>query len=153
MASIINLGCEVAEVHHQYAAIHGAMFGAASYRLVVAAMTGRIAKTYERYLKTLEELQARLSKLTAQIPTADAGAAAHQAVQLRGTLSEYVATLNDAIADLQGMCTQLLYDEDSYRDTPPGGHSAFNQDKVRYDRVLLQLEQHGRRLNHLFSRF
>lgn len=153
MTSIVNLGCDIAEVHHQYAAIHGAMFGAASYRLAVAAMTGRIAKTYEGYVQALKQQQMRLSELSAEIQTADAGAAAHQASQLRGTLSEYATTLRTAIIDLQGMCSQLLQDEDAYRDTPQGGQSAFNQDKVHYDRVLLQLEQLGRRLNQLFSRF
>ncbi len=153
MASIINLGCGIAEVHHQYAAIHSAMFGAASFRLAVAAMTGRIAKTYEEYLQTLQQLQTRLAGLAAQVPTADAGVSVHQADQLRGKLAEYTATLNNAITGLLGMCSQLLQDEISYRETPAGGQSAFNRDKVQYDRVLLQLEQLGRRLNQLFSSF
>ncbi|MGB5725757.1 MAG: hypothetical protein WBM52_00930 [Thiogranum sp.] len=153
MTSIVSLGCNVAEIHHKYATIHGALFGAASFRLVIIAMAGRTAKTYRKYLQTLEQLQTRLSGLAAEIPIADTVIASHQAGQLRGALSEYVATLDTAIVDLKGICTQMLQDEDAYRDTPVGGQSAFNRDKVHYDRVLLRLEQLGSRLNRLFSRF
>ncbi len=37
MDSIVNLGCKIADIHHQYAAIHRALFGASSFRLVIAA--------------------------------------------------------------------------------------------------------------------
>ncbi len=153
MGSIVNLGCDIAEIHHRYTSIHSTLFGASSYRLVIAAMTGRTATAYQEYLQVLDQLQTRLSELAVEVPTADAGAAAYQANQLRGVLSDYVSTLNSAIVSLRKMCTQLLQDEDSYRDIPKGGQSAFNQDKIRYDRVLLQLEQLGSRLNKLFSRF
>ena len=153
MASIVSLGYGVAEIHHQYAAIHGALFGAASFRLAIIAMTGRTTKTYREYLQTLEQLQTRLSGIAAEVPIAEVATAADQAGQLRGALSEYVATLDTAIAELKGICTQMLQDEDAYRDTPKGGLSAFNRDKIHYDRVLLRLEQLGSRLNRLFSRF
>jgi len=153
MTSIVSLGCDIAEIHRQYATIHGALLGAASFRLVIIAMAGRTTKTYREYLQTLEQLQTRLSGFAAEIPVADMAAAAHQAGQMRGALSEYVATLDTAIADLMGICTQMLQDEDAYRDTPKGGQSAFNRDKINYDRVLLRLEQLGSRLNRLFSRF
>jgi hypothetical protein len=153
MASIVSLGCDVAEIHHQYAAIHGALFGAASFGLVIIAMTGRTAKTYREYLQTLEQLQTRLSGIATEVPLADGVAAAHQAAKLRSALSEYIATLDTAIADLKGICTQMLQDEDAYRDTPKGGQSDFNRDKIHYDRVLLRLKQLGSRLNRMFSRF
>jgi hypothetical protein len=153
MVSVVSLGCEVADVHHQYAAIHGALFGAASFRLVIAAMTGRTGKTYRGYLETLERLQVRLSALATQIPSADVGIALHRGEQLRGTLAEYVATLERAIGGLSAMCKRLLQDEEIYRHTPEGGQSEFNRDKIRDDRVLLQLERLGSQLNRLFSRF
>ncbi len=153
MGSIVDLGCDIAELHHQYAAIHSALFGASSFRLVIAAMTGRTARSYQEYLLNLEQLQTRLSELTADIPAADTAASPHQAEQLRGVLTEYGSTLDTAIVSLRGMCEQLLHDEDSYREIPPGEQSAFNRDKTAYDGVLLQLDQLGRRLNKLFSRF
>lgn len=153
MASIVSLGYGVAEIHHQYAAIHGALFGAASFRLAVIAMTGRSTKTYRDYVQTLEQLQTRLSGFAAEVPIADVVTAADQAGQLRGALSEYIATLDIAIADLKGICTQMLQDEDGYRAIPKGEQSAFNRDKIHYDRVLLRLEKLGGRLNRLFSRF
>jgi hypothetical protein len=153
MGSIVNLGCDIAEIHHQYNAIHSARFGASAYRLVIAAMTGRTARAYQEYLQILDQLQTRLSGLAVEVPTVDAGAAAHQTNQLRAVLSEYATTLNSATLSLRGMCAQLLQDEDSYRNIPIGGQSVFNQDKIRYDRVLLHLEQLGRRLNYLFTRF
>ncbi len=67
-------------------------------------------------------------------------------------LTEYVASLDAAIVRLCGMCEQLLHDEDSYREIPPGEQSAFNRDNTAYDGMLLQLDQLGRRLNKLFSR-
>ena len=153
MASIVSLGYGVAEIHHQFAAIHGALFGAASFRLAIIAMTGRSTKTYRDYVQTLEQLQARLSGFAAEVPIADVVTAADQAGQLRGALSEYIATLDIAIADLKGICTQMLQDEDGYRAIPKGEQSAFNRDKIHYDRVLLRLEKLGGRLNRLFSRF
>ena len=153
MGSIINLGCDIAEIHHQYTAIHSALFGASSYRLVIAAMTGRTAKVYQEYLQILAQLQTRLAGLAAEITEVDASAAVHQADLLRGVLSEYATTLNSAIVSLREICAQLLQDEKSYRDIPEGGQSAFNRDKISYDRVLLELERLGRRLNQLFSRF
>jgi hypothetical protein len=153
MASIVSLGYGVAEIHHQYAAIHGALFGAASFRLAVIAMTGPSTKTYREYVQTLEQLQTRLSGFAAEVPIAEVVTAADQAGQLRGALSEYIATLDIAIADLKGICTQMLQDEDGYRAIPKGEQSAFNRDKIHYDRVLLRLEKLGGRLNRLFSRF
>lgn len=153
MTNIVSLGCEIAEIHHQYAGIRDALFGAASVRLLIASMTGRTAKIYKRSLHKLEQLQVQLSELSAMIPLADAGAVAHQADQIRGPLSAYAATLNSAIVGLQEMYTQLLKDENAYYAVPEGGKSAFNLDKINYDKVLLRLEQQGSGLNKLFSRF
>ena len=153
MASIIALGCDIAEIHHEYNAIHGALFGASSYRLVIAAMTGRTTRAYQGYLHTLNQLQTRLSECTAQLPSADAGAIAHQADHVREVMFEYASTLDSAMVDLHNICNRLMQDEDGYRESPQGGQSAFNRDKVHYDRVLLQLEKLGRQLNQLFSRF
>ena len=154
MGSIIDLGCDIAEIHHQYSAVHSSLFGASSYRLVIAAITGRTARTYQGYLQTLDNLETRLSTLASQVPNAEAGVAvAHHARQLREVLSDYISALDSAILSLRRICVQLLQDEESYRNVPPAGHSAFNQDKIEYDRVLLQLEKLGRSLNQLFSRF
>jgi hypothetical protein len=153
MTSIINLGCDIAEIHHQYSAVHNALFGASSYRLVIAQMTGRTASIYQESLQTLDQLQARLSVLAGQIAFAEAGASIHQANQLRDVLTEYAENLNSAIDSLRNMYSQLERDADGYHETPNGGQSAFNRDKIKYDRLLLHLEQLGRRLNRLFSRF
>lgn len=153
MTSIISLGCDIADIHHQYAAIHGALFGAASYRMVLASLTGRTVGIYREYQQTLEQLQVKLSGLAGEIATADAGSVVHQADQLRGALSEYVDVLDTSISGLREMCARLLEDENAYRDTPAGGQSEFNRDKVHYDGVLLQLERLGHNLNTLFSRF
>lgn len=153
MTNIISVGCKIAEVHHKYSAIHDAMFGAASYRLVIATMTGRSDRIYRRSVQNLEQLQVRLAELSAEIPLADVGAAAYQAEQLRIPMLDYVDALNEAITALREMYTQLLQDEDAYRAIPEGGHSAFNQDKIIYDKLLLRLEQQGSGLNKLFSRF
>ncbi len=60
MGSIANLGCDIAEIHHQYNAIHSALFGASAYRLVIAAMTGHTARVYQEYLLILDKPQTRL---------------------------------------------------------------------------------------------
>ena len=153
MTSIVRVGCDVDEIHRRYAAIHSALFGAAAFRQIIAAMTGRTAKTYQGYLQTLEQLQVRLSESAATVPIADPGSTAHLVFQLRAALTEYITALDAAIAALHGICSGLLNDEDAYRAIPKGGRSAFNRDKTAYDRVLVQLEQQGRRLNRLFSRF
>ena len=153
MTSIITVGCGIASIHQKYSCVHDALFGAASFRLVIATMTRKTTRIYSDSLDTLEQLQIRLAQLTETIPTADAGAAAYQADQLRGALTEYAATLDTAIIELQKMYTQLLENEEAYCATPEGGKSAFNQDKIRYDRLLLRLAKLGSSLNQLFSRF
>lgn len=153
MTNIISVGCEIAEIHHKYSELNDAMFGAASIRLVFATMTGRTTRIYRRSTQALGQLQAQLSELSAAIPEADGGAAAYQAEQLRGPMQDYVAALNNAIMALKQMYTRLSEDEDAYRAIPEGGQSAFNQDKVVYDKLLLRLEQQGSSLNKLFSRF
>jgi hypothetical protein len=153
MKSIVDLGCDIADIHHQYSAVHSSLFGASSYRLAIAAMTGRTAKTYQAYLQTLDKLQSRLSDLAAEVSTTDAGTMTHQSRQLRDALTKYCSTLHSALVSLHHICSQLLQDEESYRNIPPGGQSRFNQDKIHYDRVLLQLDKLGRMLNQLFARF
>jgi len=153
MTSIVTMGCKVAEVHHEYDSIHNTLFGATSFRLVIANMTGRTAKIYRTSQQSLEQLQLQLSELSAAIPSTKAGAAAHQADQLRVALSDYVLALDKAIVTLQDMFVRLLNDEDAYSTIPERGKSAFTLDRIRYDRVLMQLEQRGSDLNKLFSRF
>ena len=153
MTNIISVGCEIAEIHQKYSDINDAIFGAASIRMVFATMTGRTASIYRQSAQALEQLQAQLFELSAAIPEADGGAAAYQAEQLRGPMQDYVGALNSAILALKEMYTQLSEDEDSYRAIPEGGQSAFNQDKIVYDKLLLRLERQGSSLNKLFSRF
>lgn len=154
MASIIDLGYEIAGVHHQYAAIHASLFGAASIRLVVATMTGRLAEVYEGHLIELQALQIRLADLSGRVTGAEcATAMVHMSSQIRGMMTDYAATLKKAMSELQSMVGSMLEDEKGYRQIPAGGQSKFNRDKTKYDLVLLQLEQEGSRLNKLFSRF
>ncbi len=153
MTNIISVGCEVAEIYRSYSSIHDALFGVTSFRQVIATMSGRTTTKYRKYCQDLKELRVRLSELSTAVPTADIGAAEYQAAQLRVPMSEYVAALNSAIVSLHEMYTQLVENEDAYCTTPESGKSAFNQAKIRYDRVLLRLEQKGSRLNQLFSRF
>ena len=153
MTSIVTMGCKVAEVHHKYDSIHNTLFGVTSFRLVIANMTGRTGNIYRTSQQSLEQLQLQLSELSAAIPSTKAGAATHQADQLRVALSDYVLALDKAIVTLQDMFVRLLNDEDAYSTIPEGGKSAFTLDRIRYDRVLIQLERRGSDLNQLFSRF
>ena len=82
----IELGCKIADVHHRYDRIHGALFGASSFRLLVHVLRGRQNSVYREFaaeLKALEEeLQRRQSEDRPAIIAAIAEARAH------GDLSE-----------------------------------------------------------------
>ncbi|MES9918588.1 MAG: hypothetical protein ABW160_22030, partial [Candidatus Thiodiazotropha sp. 4PDIV1] len=67
MSNLINLGCDVSDIHRRYAEIHGALFGITSYRMVLYALKGEsrsMYSDYERRLKGLqEELAAHISSI------------------------------------------------------------------------------------------
>ena len=63
MARLIDLGCKVADVHHRYHEIHGAMFGTASFRLILDAVLGRRKSAYKEYSQTLTGLRDELARL------------------------------------------------------------------------------------------
>jgi hypothetical protein len=151
--NIIRLGCDIAEVHRRFTEIQGTLFGAASFRLALAVTLRRRKLPYRSCLHPLEQLQARLSELAAEVPTAGAGLSVQQADRLRTSLSQYAATLNTAITQLHSMCHALWQDEEGHRATPEGGRSAFNRDTIQYDHVLMQLDKLGLHLNRLFARY
>ena len=154
MAKIITLGCKVADVHHRYAEIHGALFGASSFRLVIVALRGRRKRTYGEFAKTLDELENALEQLEAGIADPDKGEkAARAAGELESVLMEYTKTLQRCIVELRSICGNLKRDEETYRAPDGGGGSEFNRDKVRYDRLLSELERQGTKLNKLFASY
>jgi hypothetical protein len=154
MARIISLGCEVAHVHGRYSAIHRALFGVSSYRLVVASLTGREVKIYREYERTLDELEGELAKLTTNITAiGEHEKRVRSAEQVHTTLLEYIQTLRDVIRSLGSIYHKLGEDEKGYRSDPGEGPSQFNQDKIGYDHSRQQLERVGTRINKLFSTY
>ena len=67
MAKIIDLACGVADVHHRYHQIHGAIFGAASFQLIIDALLGRRRHAYQEFSLKLKNLQTELATLRAQV--------------------------------------------------------------------------------------
>ncbi len=154
MAKIISLGCEVAGVHQRYAAIHSALFGAASFRLLISALTGRARQNFARHHRALVDLLGRLEDLEQGIINIDhSERATRGADELQDVLLSYIRALLKVISGLAGMCGQLEYDEQAYRDVDASGSSRFNHDKVQYEYALHELERWGSRLNRLFSSY
>jgi len=154
VSRVIDLGCRIADVHHRYHEIHGALFGAASFRLVIDAMRGRRRRAYAAFSETLQGLQNELAALESQVADLGLGetvkAADHE---LQQVLLEYMRVLSEAIAGLDTIFVNLEQDESAYRDTGDDGRSRFTRDKLHYDHVLLELERLGTRLNRLFSTY
>lgn len=154
MSQLINLGCKVAGVHHRYDEIHGTLFGASSFRLLVDALLGRRRRAYHKSSGALAELRSELAELEAQVadPT--------QAVPVTGVdrevqqvLLEYSQTLDDTMAGLETIFAKLEKDEASYREPGSDDRSEFTVDKLHYDHLLSELERLGTRLNKLFSNY
>lgn len=154
MSRIIDLGCRVADVHHRYQEIHGALFGAASFRLVIDALRGRRRHAYAAFSGTLKGLQdelAELDKQVAELGQVETSKAIEH--ELQQVLLEYLRALSKAIVGLDRIFVNLEQDEAAYRDTGTDGRSRFTHDKLHYDHVLSELERLGTRLNRLFSHY
>lgn len=154
MSRLINLGCQVADVHHRYNEIHGAMFGAASLLLIVAALRGRRRSTYREYAETLDELKGELAELEPEVADlVRQGAAKATEREAQQALLDYVRALARAIGGLHLIFDNLEQDETGYRDAVVDGRSGFTRDKLAYDHVLSELERLGTRLNRLFESY
>lgn len=154
MSRVVDLGVRVADVHHRYHEIHGALFGAASFRLVIDALRGRRRHAYAGFAGTLQGLQAELAALETQVTALGQGESTKAAdLELRQVLLEYIGALGRAIAGLDTIFINLEQDESAYRDAGAGGRSRFTRDKLHYDHALSELERLGTRLNRLFSSY
>lgn len=152
MSGIIDLGCKVADVHHRYHEVHGALFGAASFRLVIDALRGRRRHAYSEFSRTLKTLHEELATLEAPIRgLAQETPAKGAERELRQVLLAYSQALGEAIAGLDVIFEQLEQDESGYRAAGASGRSGFTRDKLHYDQLLLELERLGTRLNRLFA--
>ena len=152
MSRLIDLGCQVADLHHRYHEIHGALFGAASFRLILDAMRGQRRRAYREHAQSLALLQQELDRLVPEVQALlDEGVAKATQREVQHALLAYVEALGRAIAGLALIFRNLDQDEDAYRDTGPGGRSGFTRDKLDYDRSLQELERLGTRLNRLFA--
>ncbi|MES9903370.1 MAG: hypothetical protein ABW168_11935 [Sedimenticola sp.] len=154
MAKIIALGCQVADIHHRYSAIHNSLFGITSYRLAVAAMLGKTETTYREYEIVLDGLWNELDGMAEQV----SHAATQERVsrgpdQLPQALVQYTHALHEAIAHLRNICHEHQKNKVGYRDIDTEGGSRFNQDKVAYDLAITKLEHLGTKLNKLFSSY
>ncbi len=154
MARIISLGLEVAEVHRRYAEIHGALFGAASFRLILQTLRGQGRKAFAEHHRSLVELLGLLEDLESRVEACEKSEQSSRgAHELRQTLLDYSAALIKVISGLAAICRNLERDEDGYRQTDEQGRSRFNQDKIRYDYAISELETLGGKLNRLFSSY
>ncbi len=154
MAKIISLGCEVADVHRRYAAIHSALFGLASLRLLVHALTGRGQRNFGMQHQALVGLLDELEDLERRVLNTDRSERATRgADELQAVLLDYIRVLFKVVAGLASICGQLEHDEPAYREVNANGGSSFNRDKVEYDYALNELERVGTRLNRLFSSY
>ena len=154
MAKIIDLACGVADVHHRYHQIHGAIFGAASFHLIIDALLGRRRRAYQEFSGNLNDLQTELTTLEAQVSDLEQQESARGTErELRSMLLEYTRVLSKAIAGLGNIFANLEQDESAYRDPGSDGRSRFTRDKLEYDHLISELERLGTRLNKLFSNY
>lgn len=154
MSRLIDVGCKVADLHHRYHEVHAAMFGVASFRLIVNALRGRRRAAYKKYAQTLAKLAAELVGLGPEVATLDernSPKATEREVQR--VLADYLSALERAIDGLRMMLEKLAQDESAYRDAAADGRSDFTRDKLQYDHSLLELERLGTRLNRLFANY
>lgn len=154
MSSLIDLGCRVADVYRRYQEVHGAMFGAGSFRLIVDALRSRRRHAYHDYARTLDGLRDELARQEPEI----AGLAEERPVkvaerELQQALWDYLRALDRAIAALHGIFENLEQDESAYRDAGIGDRSRFSRDKLDYDHKRSELERLGTRLNRLFTSY
>lgn len=154
MSRLIDVGCRVAAAHHRYHEIHGALFGAASFKLIIDALRGRRRQAYRQHLDTLALLRRDLAALETEIALLDqTGPPKTGEREIQRVLLDYTRALDRAVVGLSDILGNLEHDESGYRDTGSDGRSGFTRDKLRYDHSLLQLERLGTRLNRLFSNY
>ncbi len=154
VTKLITLGVELAGIHRPYARIHSSIFGKASYRLILDAVTGRQGTTYRKAVQALSVVDSEIDGLMAEISAvSEADCPTRGGVYLRDTLGEYGSTLRETIRELRQICENLADDEPDYRQVVGGEFSRFSQDKVKYDDRKTQLERLGTRLNKLFSTY
>ena len=153
-AHVVDLGCRVADVHHRYQEIHSALFGAASFRLIIDAVRGNRQRAHERYVQALNALAVELVDLESQIAgieLTDNGRVVER--QARDVLLAYIQVLHKVVKDLAAIFEGLRRDETAYREPGPDGRSGFTRDKVHYDPLLLEMKRLGTRLNRLFANY
>jgi hypothetical protein len=151
---LIDLGCQAADLHHRYHEIHSALFGAASFRLIVDALRGQRRRAYKECAQTLQGLREELAILEGHITgLAQADDAKGVDRETRQVLLEYTRSLSQTVAGLETIFAGLEQDESAYRDPGPESRSRFTEDKLQYDHLLSQLERLGTRLNRLFSNY
>lgn len=154
MSRLIDLGCKVADLHHRYHEIHGTLFGAASFRLILDALRGRRRRAYHAYSQTLNGLRDELAGLDPELADlTNRGATKATEREVQQALLAYARGLRRAIDGLIVIFDRLEQDESVYRDTGADGRSGFTQDKLRYDHSLSELERLGTRLNRLFANY
>ena len=151
---VVDLGCRVADVHHRYQEIHGALFGAASFRLIIDAVRGSRQRAHERYVQALNALAVELLDLESQIAGVelmDNGRVVER--QARDVLLTYTQVLYKVVVQLATIFESLRQDESAYREPGSDGRSEFTRDKLHYDHLLLEMERLGTRLNRLFANY
>jgi hypothetical protein len=154
MSRLIDVGCRVAAAHHRYHQVHGALFGAASFRLIIDVLSGRRRQAYRQHLETLAGVRRDLAAFKTEIAMLDqAGPPKSGEREIQRVLLDYTSVLDRAIVGLSEILGNLERDESAYRETGSDGRSGFTRDKLRYDHSLLELERLGTRLNRLFSNY
>jgi len=154
VSRLIDLSCQVADVHHRYDEIHGLMFGVASFRLVVDALRGRRRRSYLEYAETLTALRLELTELEPSLAELGADATTKTSErEIQATLLRYLQALDQSMANLVVIFENLSQNENAYREPDADGRSGFTRDKLRYDRSLSELERFGTRLNRLFANY
>lgn len=154
MAKIIQLACDVADVHRRYAEVHAALFGVASFRTAIDAMMGRDNWRYSEYGTTLSELQVQLADLEKQV--AECGGKERTSrgpEELQRVMLEYIHVLERVVRVLSDINARLAGEEPGYREVDDSGKSPFTRDKIEYERGVSEMEYLGNRLNRLFSTY
>lgn len=154
MFRLIELGCNVADVHHRYYRIHSALFGASSFRLLIHVLRGRHNSVYREFATELNTLLKELNALGTQIsdPEGEVQTSGIES-EIREVMVDYTQALGKAIVGLKNIYENLQKNETTYRDTGSDGRSRFTVDKLDYDRLLADLERLGTRLNKLFTNY
>ena len=154
MAKIIRLGCEVAEIRHQYAGVHASVFGASSFRSAIDAVIGKSSTSHADRSTRLSGLVLELKKVRKEVFDCQLDDRPIRGAQeLRRVLLDYIDSLISVIERLASICGHLASGDEEYRNPDSGANSRYNQEKVRYDHAISHLEYLGEKLNRLFSTY